>query len=306
MRFRLYIPVSRQVPRAYIITRAQFYTEWPGKMMRNFALCRPNHPGKGRDRRVSELEVVHCSKYYRKNGEQLCTLKEANMRIGSGRFVSIIGPSGCGKSTLFNIISGLARPSGGQVLLDGKNITCESGHVGYMLQKDLLLPWRTILDNVIIGLEIRGVPKKRARERALPMLQKYGLKGFEYDHPDALSGGMRQRAGLIRTLLYDKDVILLDEPFGALDAQTRLQMQSWLLQIWNDFRKTVLFVTHDIDEAIYLSDEIYVFTHRPGRIKARIDVGLPRPRGEETMMDERFLQLKRELLLMLKEEREPV
>lgn len=225
------------------------------------------------------------------------------MHVENGRFVSIIGPSGCGKSTLFNIVAGLIRPSSGEVLLDGKDITCESGHVGYMLQKDLLLPWRSILDNVIIGLEIRGVSKKKARERALPMLKNYGLGGFEYDHPDALSGGMRQRAGLIRTLLYDQDVILLDEPFGALDAQTRMQMQNWLLQIWKDFKKTILFVTHDIDEAIYLSDEIYVFTHRPGKIKAKIEVELPRPRNEKTLMDDRFLTLKRELLLMLGEER---
>lgn len=225
------------------------------------------------------------------------------MHVENGRFVSIIGPSGCGKSTLFNIVAGLIRPSSGEVLLDGKDITCESGHVGYMLQKDLLLPWRSILDNVIIGLEIRGVPKKKARERALPMLKNYGLGGFEYDHPDALSGGMRQRAGLIRTLLYDQDVILLDEPFGALDAQTRMQMQNWLLQIWKEFKKTILFVTHDIDEAIYLSDEIYVFTHRPGKVKAKIEVELPRPRNEKTLMDDRFLTLKRELLLMLGEER---
>ncbi|MDN3955122.1 ABC transporter ATP-binding protein [Sporolactobacillus laevolacticus] len=252
---------------------------------------------------MSELKIVNCSKYYKKNGEPMCALEEADMHVENGRFVSIIGPSGCGKSTLFNIVAGLIRPSSGEVLLDGKDITCESGHVGYMLQKDLLLPWRSILDNVIIGLEIRGVPKKKARERALPMLKNYGLGGFEYDHPDALSGGMRQRAGLIRTLLYDQDVILLDEPFGALDAQTRMQMQNWLLQIWKDFKKTILFVTHDIDEAIYLSDEIYVFTHRPGKVKAKIEVELPRPRNEKTLMDDRFLTLKRELLLMLGEER---
>ncbi|SFG85523.1 ABC transporter ATP-binding protein [Sporolactobacillus nakayamae] len=252
---------------------------------------------------MSELKIVNCSKYYKKNGKPMGALENATMNVENGRFVSIIGPSGCGKSTLFNIIAGLIQPSSGEVLLDGKDITRETGNVGYMLQKDLLLPWRSILDNVIIGLEIRGIPKKIARERALPMLQKYGLGGFEYDHPDALSGGMRQRAGLIRTLLYDKDVILLDEPFGALDAQTRMQMQNWLLQIWSDFKKTILFVTHDIDEAIYLSDEIHVFTHRPGKIKATIEVDLPRPRSEKTLMDDRFLTLKRELLLMLREER---
>lgn len=254
---------------------------------------------------MSKLSINGCSKYFKKNGELFCALSPINLHVADGRFISIIGPSGCGKSTLFNIIAGLMRPSEGDVLLDGEKITGESGHVGYMLQKDLLLPWRTILDNVMIGLEIRGVPKKEGRKRALPLLRKYGLKGFEYDHPDALSGGMRQRAGLIRTLLYDKDIILLDEPFGALDAQTRMQMQNWLLQIWNDFRKTILFVTHDIDEAIYLSDEIYVLTHRPGKIKAKIDVGLPRPRGEKTLMTDRFLILKRELLLLLREENEP-
>ncbi|MCL1631395.1 ABC transporter ATP-binding protein [Sporolactobacillus sp. CPB3-1] len=251
---------------------------------------------------MSALDIIHCSKYYKKNNEALCALENADLHVARGRFVSIIGPSGCGKSTLFNIIAGLLRPSTGQVLLDGEEITRKSGYVGYMLQKDLLLPWRSILDNVIIGLEIRGIPKKKARARALPMLKNYGLGGFENDHPDALSGGMRQRAGLIRTLLYDRDVLLLDEPFGALDAQTRMQMQNWLLEIWNDFKKTILFVTHDIDEAIYLSDEIYVFTHRPGKIKAHIEVDLPRPRNEKTLMNDRFLELKRELLLMLREE----
>ncbi len=249
---------------------------------------------------MQTLRVVNCSKYYKKNGSAFCALQETDLTVAGGRFISIIGPSGCGKSTLFNIIAGLTQPSTGRVLLAGKDITGESGHVGYMLQKDLLLPWRTILDNVIIGLEIHGITKKEARRRALPMLRKYGLGGFEYDHPDALSGGMRQRAGLIRTLLNDRNIILLDEPFGALDAQTRLRMQNWLLEIWNDFRKTVLFVTHDIDEAIYLSDEIIVLTSRPGRIKARIEVGLPRPRNQRTLLADRFLTLKRELLLMLR------
>ncbi|MFT8319061.1 MAG: ABC transporter ATP-binding protein [Sporolactobacillus sp.] len=251
---------------------------------------------------MSELRVVNCSKYFNRDQERLCAMRSISMRVASGRFVSIIGPSGCGKSTLFNLIAGLSTPTEGEILLDGEPITGETGHVGYMLQKDLLLPWRSIIDNVIIPLEIRGVPKRKARERALPMLQKYGLGGFEHDHPDALSGGMRQRAGLIRTLLDDKSVILFDEPFGALDAQTRLHMQNWLLQIWSDFKKTVLFVTHDIEEAIYLSDEIYVFTPRPGQITARIEVGLPRPRGEQVLLDQRFLTLKRELLLMLGEE----
>lgn len=252
---------------------------------------------------MSELAISHCSKYFKKDAINFCAVQPITMHVESGQFISIIGPSGCGKSTLFNMIAGLERPSEGEITLNGMPITGETGHVGYMLQKDLLLPWRTILDNVIIALEIRGTSRKEARQRAIPMLQKYGLGGFECDHPDALSGGMRQRAGLIRTLLDDKQVILFDEPFGALDAQTRLQMQNWLLKIWNEFKKTVLFVTHDIDEAIYLSDEIYVFTKRPGRIKAKVQVDLARPRNETTMMEARFLQLKRELLLMLNEER---
>ncbi|RYL90330.1 ABC transporter ATP-binding protein [Sporolactobacillus sp. THM7-4] len=253
---------------------------------------------------MDKLKIVHNSKFFRKNGQEFCALQEANMSVADGKFVSIIGPSGCGKSTLFNIIAGLLKPSTGQVLLDGENIVGKSGSVGYMLQKDLLLPWRTILDNVILGLEIRGVSKKEARAHALPMLKRYGLKGFESHYPAELSGGMRQRAALLRTLLYDRDVILLDEPFGALDAQTRLFMQSWLLKIWSDFKKTILFVTHDIDEAIFLSDEIYVFSHRPGRIKAKVKVNLPRPRNEEALTQLTFSQLKQELLSMLKVEQE--
>ena len=159
-------------------------------------------------------------------------LAPVTLSISQGRFVSLIGPSGCGKSTIFNIIAGLLEPTGGRVLIDGADATGTIGRVGYMLQKDLLLPWRTVLDNVILGMEIQGVPLREARERALPLLQRYGLSGFEYLYPNALSGGMRQRAALLRTLLFDTDVILLDEPFGALDAQTKLQMQEWLLQLW--------------------------------------------------------------------------
>ncbi|MCO7125460.1 ABC transporter ATP-binding protein [Sporolactobacillus shoreicorticis] len=251
-----------------------------------------------------KLEVKNSSKYFEKNNNVFCALKSTDMAITEGKFVSIIGPSGCGKSTLFNIIAGLLKPSTGQVLLDGKNIIGESGRVGYMLQKDLLLPWRSILDNVILGLEIRGTSKKEARKRALPMLKKYGLNGFENHFPSELSGGMKQRAALLRTLLYDQDVILLDEPFGALDAQTRLLMQSWLLKIWGDFKKTILFVTHDIDEAIYLSDEIYIFSHRPGCIKDHVTVNLSRPRNEATFTDSLFLNLKQKLLASLAEEQE--
>ena len=224
------------------------------------------------------------------------------MTIPDGRLVSLIGPSGCGKSTLFNVIAGLLRPTTGDVLADGKSIVGRPGHVAYMLQKSLLLPWRTIIDNIILAAEIRGVPKRESIARAQPLIEHYGLGGFEQHYPHELSGGMRQRTSLLRTMLYDRDVVLLDEPFGALDAQTRLLMQSWLLQVWSDLGKTILFVTHDIDEAIYLSDEIYVFTARPGRIKAHIKVGLSRPREQDVVTSTSFTELKRQLLGLLNDE----
>lgn len=167
----------------------------------------------------AKIEISGVSKWFRRDGKEIIAMQETNLSIEEGRFVSIIGPSGCGKSTLFNIIAGLMPPSTGRVLADGEDIIGKTGHVGYMLQKDMLLPWRTILDNIILGMEIRGVPRKEAVARAQPLMDRYGLKGFGSHHPAELSGGMRQRAALLRTLLYDRDIILLDEPFGALDAR---------------------------------------------------------------------------------------
>lgn len=252
-----------------------------------------------------KVEVIGVSKIFRREGKNVIALGEADFQVEEGRFVSIIGPSGCGKSTLFNIMAGLMPPTTGDVLVDGKSIVCKAGTVGYMLQKDLLLPWRTILDNIILGLEVRGVPKRQAVRRALPLMERYGLGGFEEHYPNELSGGMRQRAALLRTILYDRDILLLDEPFGALDAQTRFSMQNWLLDIWKDFGKTVLFVTHDIDEAIYLSDDIYVFSPRPGRVRAKITVTIERPRKPEDMTTPQFMELKHHLLDLLAEGRVP-
>jgi ABC-type nitrate/sulfonate/bicarbonate transport system ATPase subunit len=226
-------------------------------------------------------------------------LAPVTLAIPQGRFVSLIGPSGCGKSTIFNIIAGLLEPTAGRVIIDGIDATGTIGRVGYMLQKDLLLPWRTVLDNVILGMEIQGVPVPEARARALPLLLRYGLGGFEHLYPNALSGGMRQRAALLRTLLIDTDLILLDEPFGALDAQTKLQMQEWLMQLWSDFHKTVLFVTHDVEEAIYLSDEVHVMGTRPGRIIETIPVELPRPRIRTSALAPEFLTIKERCLELL-------
>ncbi len=229
-------------------------------------------------------------------------LTRVTLAVPQGRFVSLIGPSGCGKSTIFNIVAGLLEPTTGRVVIDGIDATGTIGRVGYMLQKDLLLPWRTVLDNVVLGMEIQGVPLAQARERALPLLKRYGLGGFEHLYPGALSGGMRQRAALLRTLLFDTDVILLDEPFGALDAQTKLRMQEWLLNLWSDFGKTVVFVTHDVDEAIYLSDEIHVMGTRPGRVLATIPVPLARPRLRTAALGEDFIAIKERCLAMLMRE----
>jgi ABC-type nitrate/sulfonate/bicarbonate transport system ATPase subunit len=226
-------------------------------------------------------------------------LAPVTLSIPQGRFVSLIGPSGCGKSTIFNIIAGLLEPSGGRVLIDGLDATGTIGRVGYMLQKDLLLQWRTVLDNVILGMEIQGVPLSEARARALPLLKRYGLAGFEYLYPNSLSGGMRQRAALLRTLLFDTDVILLDEPFGALDAQTKLQMQEWLMALWADFHKTVVFVTHDVEEAIYLSDEVHVMGTRPGRVIETIAIDLPRPRVRTSALTPEFLTIKERCMTLL-------
>jgi ABC-type nitrate/sulfonate/bicarbonate transport system ATPase subunit len=226
-------------------------------------------------------------------------LAPLTLSIPSGRFVSLIGPSGCGKSTVFNIVAGLLRPTAGRVFIDGDDATGTIGRVGYMLQKDLLLPWRTVVDNVILGMEIQGVPLRQARQRALPLLRRYGLGGFEQVHPNALSGGMRQRAALLRTLLFDTDVMLLDEPFGALDAQTKLHMQEWLLALWSDFGKTVVFVTHDVEEAIYLSDEIHVMATRPGRLVETIPVPIARPRQRRVSLTREFIDIKERCMQLL-------
>lgn len=255
-----------------------------------------DNPAAGEPRiRLADISQVFQSA----DQESVYAVDRISLSVPVGRFASIIGPSGCGKTTLFNIIAGLQTPSSGDVLVDGKPITGMIGIVGYMLQKDLLFPWRTVLDNICLGMELRGVPMKEARERAMPYLARYGLGGFENQYPAALSGGMKQRAALLRTLLYDSDIVLLDEPFGALDAQTRSMMQDWLLQLWSDFRKTVLFVTHDLDEALFLSDEIFVLSLRPARIRERIEVPLPRPRTREVFASPAFLNLKHRCMELL-------
>ncbi|GBF11879.1 ABC transporter ATP-binding protein [Tepidibacillus infernus] len=246
---------------------------------------------------ILKLLIEQVYKEYPMKDGAFETLRDVSMAIRKGEFISIIGPSGSGKSTLFKLISGLEVPTSGKILLDGDPVV--RGNVGYMPQKDHLLPWRTVLDNVILGLEVKGIPKREARQKAIPYLKLFGLESFENEFPSSLSGGMKQRAALLRTILLEKDVLLLDEPFGALDEITRLQMQNWLLSIWEKLNHTILFVTHSIDEAIFLSDRIYVFSPRPATVKHVVEIPLPRPRKPVMMTDETFIQLKKELLKQL-------
>jgi ABC-type nitrate/sulfonate/bicarbonate transport system ATPase subunit len=220
------------------------------------------------------------------------------LEVADGEFVSVIGPSGCGKSTLFDLRAGLEEPSAGGIWLDGDR--CDAGRllgrVGYMPQQDLLMPWRTILDNTILGLEVAGVGRAQARRQALALFPAFGLSTFERRRPSELSGGMRQRAALLRTFLAGREVILLDEPFGALDSLTRAGMQQWLVQVWEEHRKTILLISHDVDEALFLSDRVYVLTSRPGRVELALEVDLPRPRSYELVTSEPFVERKRLLL----------
>jgi NitT/TauT family transport system ATP-binding protein len=214
----------------------------------------------------------------RRSAGPVLALEDVTFSARPGEFISLVGPSGCGKSTVLNLIAGLVRPSAGQVTYQGGAVEGVNTKVGYITQDDNLLPWRSVSRNVEFGLELRGVPKAERRARANEFIELVGLGGFEDHYPHELSGGMRKRAGIVRTLAYDSGVVLMDEPFGPLDAQTRVILQDELLRLWDRQRPAVLFVTHDLVEAITLSDRILTFTGRPGTIKQEYEVGLPRPR----------------------------
>jgi ABC-type nitrate/sulfonate/bicarbonate transport system ATPase subunit len=251
------------------------------------------------------LELVNIWKRFGDAQAQTVAVSGVNLRIAKSEFVTLVGPSGCGKSTLFNMIAGLLPPDddgsllfGGTPQRDGQLL----GKVSFMPQRDLLFPWRTVLDNAILALEVEGVPRKEARDRARAMLPEFGLTGFADHYPHQLSGGMRQRVALMRTFLFERDLLLLDEPFGALDALTRSRMQHWLLDIWARHRRTVLFITHDIDEAIVLGDKVLVMTARPGTIKSETVIDLPRPRDPSIVLSPEFIGLKQRLLAEIEEE----
>lgn len=265
--------------------------------------ARPFAGRRDRESRDGEPAVVlrQLAHTFREDGRVVEALSGVDLSIVRGSFVSLVGPSGCGKSTLLKVLAGLLQPSSGEALVDGASVAGKPGHVGYMPQKDLLLPWRRVLGNATLGAEISGMGKAEARARALALFETFGLTGFERAWPSHLSGGMRQRLALLRTFLQPNDVLLLDEPFGALDAITRRQMHHWLQGVWLGHPRTVLLVTHDVEEALFLSDTVYVMTPRPGRIATRVDVEEPRPRGNAFVLTPRFTVLKAELLAALEQ-----
>ncbi|PFG07232.1 MULTISPECIES: ABC transporter ATP-binding protein [Bacillaceae] len=237
---------------------------------------------------MTTLSIQNMSKSF--DGELI--LDDLSIQVGEGEFVSILGPSGSGKSTLFHVIGGLFAPDSGDIKLDGESINGRRGSISYMPQSPSLLPWRTVIENVMLGQELHG---KRDKEMAMGMIERAGLKGYEDAYPEDLSGGMKQRVAFIRALVSPQSFLCLDEPFSALDEFTRLDMQRWLLSIWEEDLSSVLFVTHNIDEALFLSDRIIVLSTRPARVQKEFKVPFPRPRDKEILLTEEFLKWKTDI-----------
>ncbi|WP_338753730.1 ABC transporter ATP-binding protein [Bacillus sp. FJAT-52991] len=223
-----------------------------------------------------------------------------NVQVFDREFISIVGASGSGKSTLFRLITGLEQPDSGKILINDIEHTNRLGQVGYMPQQDLLMPWRTIVENAALPLEIKGMSKGESQDQVLPLLEEFGLKGVENCYPGELSGGMRQRVSFLRAVLSGSNVLLLDEPFSALDAITRLSMQEWLLTQWEKRKTTVLFITHDVNEALFLSDRIFIFTETPVQQLEEVKVNLPRPRNLRDLNDPMILDVKDQLIEQLR------
>jgi ABC-type nitrate/sulfonate/bicarbonate transport system ATPase subunit len=245
---------------------------------------------------LNHLDIRKVNKSFSKNE----VLSDVSFSVKKGEFVSLLGPSGSGKSTLFRLIGGIERPSSGEILLDGENINGKRGSISYTPQSPSLMPWRTILNNVLLGQEIAG---QKNKVKALQMIERAGLKGFEHAYPHELSGGMKQRASFIRSILSPQSLILLDEPFSALDEFTRLDMQKWLLSIWEEHKRSILFVTHNIDEAIFLSDRIITLSARPATVLKEYEIPFERPRREDLMLTEEFLYWKK---MIYQEMRNPI
>jgi ABC-type nitrate/sulfonate/bicarbonate transport system ATPase subunit len=246
------------------------------------------------------MKVRGVSKTYRDGSRTVKALEGADVDIPDGNFVSIVGPSACGKSTLLNLFCGLDKPDSGSIEAPVLGNGDLLGRIGYMPQQDTLMPWRNVTDNATVGLECLGCGREDARRRAREHMDRFGLSGFELSYPGQLSGGMRQRVAMLRTFLCGRRINLLDEPFGKLDAITRASMQSWLLDYWQDNRCTIVFVTHDIDEALFLSDVVHLMCPRPGRITLSLEVDIPRPRKyEDVVTSAHFNGLKATLLQSL-------
>jgi NitT/TauT family transport system ATP-binding protein len=237
-----------------------------------------------------------------RGGRELAAIDRLSLDVADREIVSIVGPSGCGKSTLLRLIAGLVRPTTGEIRLDGRVVSGAGADRGMVFQSYTLFPWLTVQGNVEFGPRIRGLDTAYCREVAARFIQMIGLAGFEHAYPKELSGGMMQRVAIARALANDPEVLLMDEPFGALDAQTRVFMQELLLDIWQKTPKTILFVTHDIDEALFLGDRVYVMTARPGRFRDEVRLDLPRPRTLEATMSPPFVEAKRRVLGMIREE----
>jgi NitT/TauT family transport system ATP-binding protein len=252
----------------------------------------------------TKLEAVNLRhEYYQpRTGGRLLALDNVNLKVNEGEFVTIVGPSGCGKTTFINIADGLLKPSGGKLLIDGKPVTGPGTDRGMVFQDSCLMPWRTVLKNVLFGLECQGLDNAAGHERARKFIKLVGLDGFEDHYPHELSGGMQQRCNLARALTVDPKILIMDEPFAALDAQTREIMQLELLRIWREAGKTVLFITHQINEAIYLADRVIVFGARPGRVKETLRIDIPRPRPLSVKRAKQFLEYEDHLWNLIEEE----
>ncbi len=259
----------------------------------------PGRAGRRGPSGAGELGLTSLTKAFDTPSGRLPVLDGITTTIRRGEFVAVIGPSGCGKSTLFNVLTGLEHPDHGRVELDGRDITGTVGHCAYMPQRDLLMPWRSILDNTVLGLDVQGVPRTESRPRATALFEQFGLAGFENAYPAQLSGGMRQRAALLRTVVQDREIVALDEPFGALDSLTRTELQGWLQRVWQRHDWTVLMITHDIREAIYLADRVLVLSPRPATVVRELPVPLPRPRDVRVVTAPEFVALEAELLDLL-------
>ena len=244
---------------------------------------------------LTKLKIYNVYKEYQGRNGKTIALNGVSLDIKENEFICVVGPSGCGKSTLLNIIAGLLEPTSGTVTLDGKVIEGTGVERGVVFQQYALFPWRTVLKNVMFPLEMKKVPKAEAEAIARKYIKSVGLEGFEKSYPKELSGGMKQRVAIARAYAADPEVLLLDEPFGALDAQTRVQLQSELLETWEKEKKTCFFITHDVDEAVILAQRVIIMSARPGRIKKIVDIDIPYPRTQATKTDPRFLELKSEI-----------